>query len=114
MTKRPSLNQLLEQFQIADFDQAGDTEAVLKLLTQALEDRPHMAEWAGEDPDLHWIRQEPRFAKIIRRAELIAGYQATADEAAATAEAWMPLAREAWEQNEAANREENGDDDAIA
>ena len=32
------------------------------------------------------------------RAELIAGYQATADEAIAIAEEWLPLGREAWDQ----------------
>lgn len=47
------------------------------------------------------------------RAELAAGYQATADEATATAEAWMPLGQEAWEQNETADEEERGDDAAM-
>lgn len=50
---------------------------------------------------------------IELRDELIAGYKATADEAAAIAAEWEPLGREAWEQNVPPFEDEESDDDAI-
>ena len=37
-------------------------------------------------------------SKEALRAELIAGYQATADEAVAISATWLPLGQEAWER----------------
>jgi metal-responsive CopG/Arc/MetJ family transcriptional regulator len=50
---------------------------------------------------------------IELREELIAGYQATADKAAAVAVEWEPLGREAWERYVPAFEDEESDDDAI-
>ena len=44
---------------------AGNKEAALEHLRQALEENPAMREWARRDPDMEWIREEPEFKKLV-------------------------------------------------
>ena len=44
---------------------AGNKEAALEHLRQALEKNPAMREWARRDPDMEWIREEPEFKKLV-------------------------------------------------
>ena len=51
--------------------------------------------------------------KRVLREELIAGYQATAEESAAIAAEWMPLGQEAWERCVPAYQVKEEEDDAA-
>ena len=43
----------------------GSPDAALTLLRTALEINPNMADWARRDPDLEFIRDDPRFAALL-------------------------------------------------
>ena len=51
----------------------GNTEAALENLRQALEERPAQRDWAKHDPDLEWIRDDPRFWEIVGDYQQISG-----------------------------------------
>ena len=44
---------------------AGEVERALELLAQAIAERPGRSAWAKEDPDLAWIRDDPRFRLMV-------------------------------------------------
>jgi len=44
---------------------AGNVEAAVKHLAQALEQDPAQRNWATRDPDLAWIRDDPRFQALV-------------------------------------------------
>lgn len=44
---------------------AGNVEAALEHLAQALEKRPGLRAWAARDPDLAWMGDDPRFQALI-------------------------------------------------
>jgi tetratricopeptide (TPR) repeat protein len=46
---------------------AGNTEAALAFLAQAAEEGDVDPAWAALDPDLEWVRSDPRFAAILQR-----------------------------------------------
>ena len=47
---------------------AGNVERAIALLTQAAAQARFNGAWAQEDPDLAWIRHDPRFAQIVKGA----------------------------------------------
>ena len=59
----------------------------------------------------HFIAEEE---KRILREELIAGYQATAEESTTIAAEWMSLGQESWERNVPAYEVGEEDDDATS
>ena len=44
---------------------AGNSERALTLLHKAMQQQPDSKGWAKQDPDLYWIRSEPRFWHIV-------------------------------------------------
>ena len=44
---------------------AGNTDQALDFLARAIEDDSSRKDWAKQDPDLAWIRDDPRFAEIV-------------------------------------------------
>ncbi|MCI0478447.1 MAG: hypothetical protein L0Y55_19565, partial [Anaerolineales bacterium] len=44
---------------------AGNADAALDCLRHAAEDKEFDRAWAKRDPDLEWIRDDPRFKEII-------------------------------------------------
>ena len=47
---------------------AGNMEQALALLAQAAAEAGFDADWAQVDPDLAWLRHDPRFAQIVKGA----------------------------------------------
>jgi len=47
---------------------AGNADKALELLAQAAAEEGFDPEWAQRDPDLAWIRDDPRFGAIVQRA----------------------------------------------
>jgi len=45
---------------------AGNGDAALDMLKRASEDKDFDADWAKRDPDLEWIRDDPRFGEIVK------------------------------------------------
>jgi tetratricopeptide (TPR) repeat protein len=44
---------------------AGDADAAIDHLARALEQDVGKSEWARQDPDLHWIRDDPRYQALV-------------------------------------------------
>jgi tetratricopeptide (TPR) repeat protein len=44
---------------------AGDADAATSHLARALEQDPERRDWAREDPDFHWIRDDPRYLALV-------------------------------------------------
>jgi hypothetical protein len=49
----------------------GDTESTLALLRRALECKDVTIEWAMMDPDFDWVREDPRFAKLLDKSVVL-------------------------------------------